>query len=326
MLHAHIAELHAFHAAANCESFTRAAQQLKLTQPALSQKIKRLEELLGTPLFIRKYRGVALTDAGQQLHEASRGSFAQIEANFQRVLEGQARKRVRISSDFAFASHWLMSRLPQLRQDLEDLDLQLLTSQEPQRIDGVVADLSIALVERPQASANRKILFNERVVAVCSPAFAARYGPFETPRQLLAAPLLTLSSPVNAAWHTWRSWFAEAGVEDTLESASETRLNNYTLVLQGAVEGQGIALGWLGLVDSFLEKGQLIMACDRIVSSERAYMMECARDAPVHVRDTFDWIAAQGAGMADLAAPVTAAPVTATPVTAAPASTAPVHR
>lgn len=297
MLHAHIAGLHAFHIAANCESFTRAAQHLKLTQPALSQKIKRLEELVGARLFIRKYRGVALTDAGQQLYEASRGAFEQIDANFRQVLEGRTRKRVRISTDFAFASHWLMSRLPQLRRDLEGLDLQLLTSQAPDRIDGVATDLSISLIERPQASASSKALFNERVVAVCSPDLAARYGPFETPRQLLTAPLLSLSSPPNATWHTWRSWLAEAGVEEPAESASQTRLNNYSLLLQGAVEGQGVALGWLGLVDSFLQSGQLIMACDRIVSSERAYVMECARDAPHYVRDVFDWIRKQCADM-----------------------------
>lgn len=290
MLHAHIAGLHAFHIAANCESFTRAAQQLKLTQPALSQKIKRLEELVGARLFIRKYRGVSLTDAGQQLYEASRSAFEQIDLNFRQVLEGQARKRVRISTDFAFASHWLMSRLPQLRRDLEGLDLQLLTSQEPEKTDGVATDLSISLVERPQLSARCKTLFNERVVAVCSPDLAVRYGPFKNPRQLLTAPLLSLSSPPNAPWHSWRSWLAEVDVEETLESANQTRLNNYSLLLQGAVEGQGVALGWLGLVDSFLKSGQLIMASERIVSSERAYVIDCARDAPHHVRDVFDWI------------------------------------
>lgn len=293
MFHAHIAELHAFHSAARCESFTRAAQELKLTQPALSQKIKRLEELLGTRLFIRRYRGVALTDAGQQLHEATRGSFEELELTFRRSLEGQNRKRVRISCDFAFASHWLMSRLPRLRQDLDGLDLQLLTSQEPDAVDGVAADIAISLTESPQPSARSRILFRERVIAVCSPAFAARHGPFPTPRHLLSAPLLSLSAPPNAAWHSWPSWFAQAGVEAPLEDVTQTRLNNYTLVLQGAVEGQGIALGWRGLVDGFLKDGQLVRACDREVSSDRAYAMTCARDAPLHVNAVFDWIKTQ---------------------------------
>ncbi len=290
MLHAHIAELHAFHVAAEQESFTGAARQLKLTQPALSQKIKRLEEVLGTRLFIRRYRGVALTDAGQQLQEATRGAFREIERNFQQLLEGQTRKRVRISTDFAFAAHWLMSRLPRLRQDLEGLDLQVLTAQEPEKQDSVAVDLSIALLERHQPSAGSRVLFNERTVAVCSPGFAERHGPFHEPQALLKAPLLSLSSPPNAPWHSWRSWFAANAVEVPPETGNETRLNNYTLVLQGAVEGQGIALGWLGLVDSFLESRQLVMACDAVVSSERAYVMKCARDAPHHVRDVFDWI------------------------------------
>lgn len=308
MLHAHIAELHAFHSAARCESFTRAAQQLKLTQPALSQKIKRLEELLGTRLFIRKYRGVALTDAGQQLHEATRGSFEDLELALQRSLEGQGRRRVRISCDFAFASHWLMSRLPRLRQDLDGLDLQVLTSQEPEAIDGIAADIAISLTERPQASACSRILFHERVIAVCSPAFVARHGPFPTPRHLLTAPLLSLSAPSNAPWHSWPSWFAEAGVKAPLEGATQTRLNNYTLVLQGAVEGQGVALGWRGLVDGFLESGRLVRACDCEVSSERAYAMTCARDAAVHVRAVFEWIRAQCAEIQPSAGVPAAAP------------------
>ncbi|WP_282604614.1 LysR family transcriptional regulator [Pelagibius sp. Alg239-R121] len=293
MLHPHIADLHAFHVAANQESFTRAAQQLKLTQPALSQKIRRLEKLVGARLFVRKYRGVTLTDAGQQLHEASRGALDQLDLNFRRVLEGQDRKRVRISTDFAFASHWLMSRLPQLRHDLDGLDLQVLTSQQPDQQEGVAIDLSISLLERHQPSSNSKILFNERVVAVCSPDLAARYGPFDNPHELLKAPLLNLSSPPNAAWHSWRSWFSALGINDISQDYTQTSLSNYTLILQGAVEGQGIALGWLGLVDSFLDTGLLCMARDEIVTSERAYVMECARDAPLHVRDVFEWIGGQ---------------------------------
>ena len=138
-----------------------------------------------------------------------------------------------------------------------------------------------------------------RAVAVCSPGLAAHTGPFEHPRQLLNAPLLSLSSPPNAPLAQLAQLVRGDGVEVPPETGKETRLNNYTLVLQGAVEGQGVALGWLGLVDSFLESGQLVMACDAVVSSERAYVMECARDAPHHVRDVFDWIAAQGADVAD---------------------------
>ena len=292
MLHSHVAELHAFHVAAKHESFTRAARQLQLTQPALSQKIKRLEALVGARLFVRKYRGIALTDSGQQLREATRSAFEQLERNFGQVLESRERKRVRISTDFAFASHWLMSRLPQLRHAFDDLDLQVLTSQQAEETSGIAIDLTITLTERPEPSGDRRLLFREQVVAVCSPDLAVRYGPFAHPRQLQSAPLLNLSSPPNAPWHSWSSWFAALGVEDRPQDAGRTSLSNYTLVLQCAVEGQGIALGWLGLVDSFLDSGQLQMACDGMVSSDRAYVMACDKDAPQHVRSVFDWIGA----------------------------------
>jgi DNA-binding transcriptional LysR family regulator len=294
-VHAHIAELHAFHVAASCSSFTHAARNLHLTQPALSQKIRRLEDLLGARLFIRRHRGVSLTEAGQQLSEACGTAFDLIERNFRLTLEGQGRKRVRLSTDFAFASHWLMARLPQLRDDLDGLDIQVLTSQKPDETDGVAVDLSISLQAAPnpdtaKAASSREVLFNERVIAVCSPEVARQYGPFEHPGQLLAAPLLSLSSPPNAAWHNWRSWFSELGIEDLSKAHTQTNLSNYTLVLQGAIQGQGIALGWLGLVDDFLSSGQLIEAGPHLVSSKRAYVIECAPEAPIHVRRVFDWI------------------------------------
>lgn len=296
MLQSHIAELHAFHVAARFESFTRAAQQLALTQPALSQKIRRLEDVVGARLFLRKYRGIALTDAGQQLQDATRDAFDELDRNFRQILERGDRKRVRISTDFAFAAHWLMARLPRLRNAFEDLDLQVLTSQQAEETNGVAVDLSITLSANPAPSRERKVLFPEEVIAVCSPAFAARHGPFEAPDQLRRAALLKLSAPANAPWHDWRSWFAALGVETDRRDPAPISFSNYTLVLQAAVEGQGIALGWRGLVDSFLESGQLQSACPQTVASERAYVMLCAKDAPPHVRSVFDWIGAQCAG------------------------------
>lgn len=293
MLQTHIAELHAFHVAAKHESFTRAARELTLTQPALSQKIRRLEDVVGARLFVRKYRGIALTEAGQQLQEATRGAFEQLDRNFRQILARGDRKRVRISTDFAFAAHWLMARLPQLRHAFEDVDLQVLTSQQTEESNGLAVDLSITLSENPAPSSVRKILFHEEVMAVCSPAFAARYGPFEFPHQLLEAPLLTLSAPPNAPWHSWQSWFAALGVADNPRDQTRISFSNYTLVLQGAMEGQGIALGWRGLVDSFLSGGQLQAACAPVVESDRAYVMVCAKDAPPHVRSVFDWIGLQ---------------------------------
>lgn len=290
MLHGHITELHAFHVAAKHESFTRAAGELALTQPALSQKIRRLEDVVGAPLFVRRYRGITLTEAGRQLEEATRGAFDQLDRNFRRILARGERKRVRISTDFAFASHWLMTHLPRLRNAFEDIDLQVLTSQQTETSDGLAIDLSITLTDNPEPSPARKILFQEEVIAVCSPAFAARYGPFNRPHQLLEAPLLSLSAPPNAPWHNWRSWFTALGVTDNMRDQTEISFSNYTLVLQGAIEGQGIALGWRGLVDSFLDSGQLQAACHRAVVSDRAYVLARAKEAPSHIRSVFDWI------------------------------------
>ena len=138
-LHSHIAELHAFNIASKHGSLTKAAQQLNLTQPALSQKIKRLEAFVGEPLFLRQNRGVKLTEAGQVLHKATRQSISDIQGIFEQVQARKSIKRVRISTDFAFASHWLIPRLAKLRDRFQDLDIQVVTSQTP----GAPLDLSL---------------------------------------------------------------------------------------------------------------------------------------------------------------------------------------
>ncbi len=291
-IHTHIAELHAFDAASRLGSLTKAAQQLKLTQPAMSQKIKRLESFVGEPLFLRQNRGVKLTAAGQALHNATLNSFDTIQNIFSRIETRKAIKRVRISTDFAFASHWLIPRLAELRDNFQDLDIQVITTQTPGDPMDIQSDLVISLQEPIENTDQSRVLFAEEVMPICSPNFLEKHGPITTPTALFDLPLLDLSASPEAPWHDWDSWFSQLGIKGQRNKASIS-LSNYTLVLQAALAHQGVALGWHGLIEEYIEQGLLVPACTETVQSSRAYTISRRKGSGSHVLKAFDWITQQ---------------------------------
>ncbi|WP_419903918.1 LysR substrate-binding domain-containing protein [Kiloniella sp.] len=294
-VHSHISELHAFDAASKFGNLTKAAQQLRLTQPALSQKIKRLESFVGEPLFLRQNRGVSLTQAGVALHEAIQNSLANIHDVFEQIEARKAIRRVRISTDFAFAGHWLIPRLANLRDHFQDLDIQVVTSQTPGDPLDIQSDLVISLQDPDKTTDDDKkshILFTEEVMAICSPKFLEENGPITMPRDLFDLPLLNLSASPEAPWHNWDSWFAQLGLEGKKNKASIS-LSNYTLILQAALGHQGVALGWRGLIEEYIDQGLLVPACTETIHSSRAYIMRLRKGSGPHVQNTFSWISKQ---------------------------------
>ncbi|WP_269424439.1 LysR family transcriptional regulator [Kiloniella laminariae] len=303
-LHHHLSDLHAFDTAARQGSLTKAAKLLRLTQPALSQKIKRLETYMGEPLFHRQNRGITLTRAGQLLHATSRENFNDLLQVFHSIENEKTTTRVRISTDFAFASHWLLPRLPLLRDQFRDLDIQVFTSQTPSDAlakdpaqvtilsSDIESDLVIALTTPPESTPTNQILFAEEVLAVCSPVFLEKYGPITSPHDLLKLPLLNLSAAPEAPWYNWDSWFQSQDILGP-KTHAPTSLSNYALVLQAALDHQGVALGWYGLIDKFLESGQLVPACPGTVKSNRAYILYRRKATSSNVEAVFNWITKQ---------------------------------
>lgn len=291
-VHSHIAEIHAFDAASRLGSLTKAAQHLRLTQPALSQKIKRLETFVGEPLFLRQNRGVKLTEAGMALHNATQQSIGHIQSIFEQIEVRKSVKRVRISTDFAFAGHWLIPRLANLRDNFRDLDIQVVTSQTPGAPLDIQSDLIISLQKPDESDKKNHVLFAEEVMAICSPQFLKKYGPITSPKALFNVPLLNLSASPEAPWHNWDSWFSHLGLKEQKSMASIS-FSNYTLILQAAVNHQGVALGWHGLINEYIDQGLLVPACEETVASSRAYTMRLQKGAGPHVQNIFNWIVKQ---------------------------------
>lgn len=262
-----------FEAAARHLNFTAAAQELSASQPAVSQRISQLESRLGVQLFRRGHRGVQLTADGVHLFEAVHAGLKDIGDAVARIRERQSGHVLTVATDFAFAAYWLMPRLAALRTVWPDLDVRIVTSQNEIDVRGDAVDLAIAFGAGQWPGCEAERLFPEVAVPVCSPSFLERHPAVAgAAHSLLDVPLLHLESPRPARWVTWQDWFAAQGL--SLKAARHgLALNNHTLVLQAAMTGQGVALAWHPLVDELLKSGQLVVAQNRPLSTERGYYL-----------------------------------------------------
>ncbi|PXW94345.1 putative choline sulfate-utilization transcription factor [Sphaerotilus hippei] len=261
-----------FEAAARHLSFTTAARELGSSQPAVSQRIGLLEEDLGLPLFRREHRGVSLTADGAFLFEAVHASLGGLGEAVNRLRARHDRQVLTVVTDFGFATYWLMPRLAALRASIPNIDVRIVTSQNEFDIRGEPVDVAIAFGSGSWPGCQAERLFPEVVVPVCSPAFLARHGLEGEPAALGGLPLLHLESAEPARWLTWSHWFALHGLTTAAERRDLT-LNNYALVIQAAIAGQGVALAWLPLVDELIRSGQLVTAVTRPVRTERGYFL-----------------------------------------------------
>jgi len=280
-----------FESAARHLNFTAAAEELCSTQPAVSQRVRSMEADLGTPLFQRLHRGVRLTAEGQRLYETVRDSLDALHAATQRVEPGVLsitdRPVVSIATDFGFAKLWLMPRMHLLRRALPDLQLRVLASQDPGACDDV--DFRIVFDRAPRGRA--QLLLPEQVVPVCAPSLLQQRRPLRRAGELASLPLLHLDGGEPGRWMDWAEWFSAQGVPHP-GGASVLSFNDYSLVVQAAVEGHGVALGWAPLVDELLDRGALVIAHDRPVQTERGYFLMPARDERLHGLQALlrDWL------------------------------------
>ncbi len=286
--------LHAFRIVAHHGNFTGAAEALGLTQSAVSQRIKTLELELGVVLFKREHRGVRPTNEGLRLLSIVEPAMQQLHSAVGSLLDRKLKERVRISSDFAFSSFWLLPRLSQLRSELNDeVEIEIMASQVPPQDSDNDCDLTIHVYPNNKRRSGDFLLMKEQVTAVCSPSYLEQQGPIASSADLLNTQLLSLSRPPRAAWQTWQGWFDSLGIEDH-RSHNYFSFNNYDMVTQAAVAGEGVALGWLGLVDELMDQGALVQVTDDVVTTEASYIMWCKHEGARHgPKQVFDWIADQ---------------------------------
>jgi putative choline sulfate-utilization transcription factor len=262
--------LRVFESAARQQSFTAAALELGSSQPAISQQIKRLEQQLAVRLFDRVYRGIVLTEAGELLLGYVQQGLSTIDAGLAAVTAQQQHEVLQVATDFAFAAYWLMPRLERFHRLHPEVDVSLVTSERGLGALPAETDVAIIFGDGRSKHGEAHLLFHEEVFPVCSPRLLnAETAPLP-PAALARLPLLHLRPESRSHWFDWSSLFRALGIAET-PSSGMLRFDNYTLLIQAAIAGQGVAIGWRHLIDELLVQGLLCRVCAASVKSEFGY-------------------------------------------------------
>lgn len=283
-------------AVGRCGSFSTAALELGMTQPAVSQQVAQLEKLLGVILFERRHRGVLATRHGQMLHATTSDVLAQLYSTMESIHDSHSRKTLTILTDYGFAANWLLPRLSDFEEKFPEFDVSLLTTQARRdaKIDhrNTPHDVSILFGEDPHAHGVSSIcLFQEEIVPICSALYFKAAGPFHEPQDLLSAKLLHLSGP-DHQWFTWADWFGAIDSSLPLKSFQKNGLffGNYPLLLQAVLQNQGIALGWRPLIDDLIKTGQIVSLSNKSIKSQRGYFIATDSKKKRHVDSFIQWV------------------------------------
>lgn len=283
--------LKGFEAAARLGSFTRAAEELCLTQSAVSRQVQTLEQQLGQRLFLRGTRRIALTEAGEELYAAARAALERLAQAALQIRRRGQRSTVTVSTTPGIASLWLVPRLPRFQARHPDIDVRIDASLRLVDLahDGI--DLALRYLPQAAAPAGAVKLFAEEVLAVCSPGLRRAHRHI-APDRLEEVVLLQYDAGHGEyPWLNWGDWLRAQGVEQPRPRAW-VRFNQYDQLIAAAVAGQGLALGRGPLVAQLLREKKLARAFgDALAVAARGYFLlrGPAADRPAVARFA-DWL------------------------------------
>lgn len=258
--------LAAFDSVARLGSFSAAAEELSLTQGAISRQIQTLEQQLGAVLFERTSRGVALTQAGATYARAIGSALGEIRAASLNVMTGVHSNTLNLAILPTFGTRWLLPRVPRFVANHPQITFNFATRIGVFDFDREGLDAAIHVGQPDWPGAECIYLMSETVAPVASPAFLAEHS-ISDPGDFARLPLLHMASRPGA----WRHWFEHAGLAPP--PAPGMRFEQFSNVAQACMAGLGVALMPLFLIDTELRAGQLVIACDLPVKSASAYYL-----------------------------------------------------
>lgn len=264
--------LKAFEAAARSESFTRAAEELNVTQGAVSHQVKALEDTLGLKLFKRERQRLVLTEAGRDYLAVVRDALDRIALGTERLLQRQSGGALTVSTSPDFAAKWLVNRLGRFAEKHPDIDLRV--SASTQYVDFAREDVDVAIRHGhgnwPGLDVVR--LYSERLFPVCSPKLVAGRNRITIAADLLKFPLLRLEDAKN-----WTRLFEAAGVKQPVGPGPV--LNRASMLIDAAIDGQGIALARTALAAWDLINGRLVRPTEASLRMANTYWIVCPKAA-----------------------------------------------
>lgn len=297
-----LASLRAFEAAARHLSFTRAGEELGMTQAAVSYQVRLLEEKLGAALFLRRPRKVALTEAGARLAARATEAFDTLADAVATVTE-RVDDTLVISCNTTFATNWLGTHLGDFQMRNPALAVRLIPYNRDRLFGEEDVDVAIGCSTAGDVKLRAHTLINGAFTPMLNPELAESIGGVQAPADLLKLPIIDPNDP----W--WDHWFAAAGIPDPpLQRGPESALGAQSLEAARAIEGQGVAILTPFFYRDAVAKGQLIqpfdLLCDIGITWKLVYP-EAARNAR-KIRLFRDWLLPQMPDAGDVIPPVTA--------------------
>ncbi|MEJ8324800.1 transcriptional regulator GcvA [Kosakonia sacchari] len=285
------ATLRAFEVATRHTTFTAAAEELCITQSAVSHQLKNLEEIWGLPLFQRG-KTLSLTPAGAALAPLVREFFSKLETTLADLREQKGRVRLRVNTTYSFALKWLLPRLPGLARLHPEILVTLESTDQAINFASTDADVAIRFGHGNYPALHTEFMFREQLFPVASPALLQRFGTPDEPAELLRYPLLTRDGADLVP--KWDAWFKQVGVNtDVLHE--NVRFADTNMTIEAALLGQGIALARSGHVEKEIADGSLVRLFDVPFPSPAAYYFVCPQgiETQPHIVTFRSWLLAE---------------------------------
>jgi DNA-binding transcriptional LysR family regulator len=283
-----------FESAARHLSFTKAGEELFLTQSAVSRQIKELEDQLGVTLFQRRHRALALTEAGHQFYAAASQALSTMRSATERLRAKTGRKALSVTTTHSFAALWLIPRLAGFTRDHPDMDVRITADIKMVDLERDGFDLALRHGPASLAGPGATRLFGEKVFPVCSPKLL-RKNPLQKPADLKNHVLLSYDDPdVRHPWLHWKTWLEVERIAD-LKPAGTLSFSGYEQIIPAAVAGHGVALGRTPLVKDLIADGQLVAPFKSQADPARAYFAIVSKNAAARPEVTafVEWLKAE---------------------------------
>ncbi len=261
----------AFEATARHASFTRAASELNVTQGAVSRQIHQLELFLGATLLDRTTRAVSLTLTGERYFEAVQHALRELGQATGHIKHWQGKQQVTIATSTALASLWLLPQIAKFNSRYEEIELRIVAHDHVKDYRNINCDLAIYYCKTPPLGMKVTPICSEEIFAVCSPSYLERHEGLKLPEDLAACTWLCLEDS-EKDWVSWDDWFLKLGSRQ-IRPKQKININSYAMLIQAAIGGQGIALGWRNLVDPYIESGALVQPITATLQTEAKFCL-----------------------------------------------------
>lgn len=287
-----ISTLLAFEMTVKKGSMTFAAKELNITQPLVSQRIRALEEYVGGVLLDRSKKPIVTTEVGRKFYKDMRSGLGPLLTSFEKAKINLINTQVTVSigAYFGFAFYWLMPRLTRLQSQFPGYLFEIRPTNSKQDILSLNSDISFHFCSDLGLYKYEKLFIEEEVFPVCSPDLAKRYNLFQgkTLGDLRSLPLLHKDKN-DPRWINWHNWASTLGVNIS-DQPIMFYYQNYPLVVEAAVSGQGLCLGWKGLLDKHIEEGKLITLNPKIKSPKRGYHICSDYQSTATIGPVIEWL------------------------------------